>query len=112
MSMSKLGKLKIIVLSKYKEGENVSIYKNRFLMAASTRSRTKNIFKKVLREEMRETNKTNTVSLNISNFIDTLDTQELENENERAYGDLMQTLELEVYRVVSNTKSLEFDLCT
>ena len=60
---------------------------------------------------MREINTINTASLNISNFIDTLDIQELENENERVYGDLMQTLELEVYRVASNTKSSEFDPC-
>ena len=47
----------------------------------------------------------------MSNFINIVDIQKLENENTRVYGDFIQTLELEVYRVISNTKSLEFDPC-
>ena len=80
-------------------------------MAASTRSRAKDAFKGVLREEISEMNDANTASLNESNYLNTRDVQELKDENERAHADLMQTLDLEVYRVAANAKSSEFDPC-
>ena len=80
-------------------------------MAATIRTRAKNIFLGVLREKMREVYVTNITSLNTLNFLETQDTQVLKDKNERAYGDLMQTLDLEIYRVVSNSRFYEFDPC-
>ena len=61
---------------------------------------------------MVEINTANIINLNILNFINTQDKQILLNENNRVYGDLIQTLDLKMYRVVSNIKSQEFNLCT
>ena len=76
-----------------------------------TRSRIKNTFTEILRKKISDINTINTVNLNISNLINILDIQILQKENNRVYSDWIQTLDLQVYRVVSNTKSQEFDLC-
>ena len=81
-------------------------------MAVLTRSRAKDTFTEILRKEMSDINTVNTVNLNMSNFINILDIQILQKENNKIYNDLIQTLNFQVYRVVSNTKSFEFDLCT
>ena len=61
---------------------------------------------------MVEINTANIINLNILNFINTQNKQILLKENNRVYRDLIQTLDLKMYRVVSNIKSQEFNLCT
>ena len=79
-------------------------------MAALTRSGIYDIFTEILKK-MVEINTAKITNLNILNFIDIQDTQILLKKNNRVYGDLIQTLDLKIYRVVSNIKSQEFDPC-